>query len=160
MVLEYTQFEFMQQNNWILPFCTDISPGFLRVPFLYRSTYSLKYWTRLLSIGKSVSPSVRQSVSASVLQSFSPSVRQPVSSSVRQSVIPSVRQPVSPSIVIFNPFPSRPWLRACSSMFTFLREKEIENRSEGLKDCRQSKSGVEPALILFLVPIIVSRQNH
>ena len=91
MVLEYTQFEFMQQNNWILPFCTDISPGFLRVPFLHCKTYSLKYWTRLLYIGKSVSQSVCQCVSPSVRQIASPSVSQSASPSLRQSASPSVR---------------------------------------------------------------------
>ena len=33
-------------------------PGFLRISSLHRKTYSLKYWTRLPSVGQSVSPSI------------------------------------------------------------------------------------------------------
>ena len=43
-----------------------IFPRIFKGPFLHRKTYSLKYWTRLPSIGQSVSPSVCQSISPSI----------------------------------------------------------------------------------------------
>ena len=41
-------------------------PRLFNGPFLYRKTYSLKYWTRLPSVGQSGSPSVPLSVSLSI----------------------------------------------------------------------------------------------
>ena len=76
--------------HWAIDF---FSKMVLRISFLNRKTYSLKYWTRPPSVG----PSVRQSVSLSVRQSVSPSVSPSVSQSVSQSVRPSLRPEFGPT---------------------------------------------------------------